>query len=585
MKKLLLFLGVVIFCNHTLQGQPIPPSTTPYTRTLLPLPTQAAWQNALGITGGGGGGSTSNLVTYVPFVIYTNVAFGSLQTNATGYPEIVMSTVTLSGNGSSSGGSTALSINLGPGTNFSFGGFIQSNNVIQGIATATITNNGIWQLITTTVNGTLVSVTNTVVYGVMPVTNIIGGGSGGTGTLVTNFVTTNTSMATASAALTALGGLNLSGVNVYTGASNTWNGIQWGIAVQTNVGTGTITSALFSSNIIAGTSGAFNNFPIGTQLYWTNASGQNQQSYVLRVVNGTTIVATGGTVYGATNATWQYSFPTYIWTDTDSRPMAGVEADGTIFTQAGNYTQNSTGGGYFIYNNTTTSVPHSWLITAESPGGIQGDDFVINSVVHGYDIFYLADTANYASLGVLPNSEVAIFDGITNINGATIPMWNPVNFTSSFELAGSYGSAGQLATSTGSGVAWSNSPTSFTSLQLASGTSPTIITNGTGNSSGIGSGGTASLAGNSDDNIQIATLVFAGTPAANALIAQVNYGATLSVTNRGVWPSDMSASDAALLGPSRTIFYTNFTTTSYQIWSGNAAPAAGTLVVGLLGVK
>jgi hypothetical protein len=83
MKKLILLLSAVIFYNSTTQGQPVVPSTTPYTRTLLPLPTQAAWQAALGITGGGGGGlgaiSTNSVL--VPLVNFNTNGLTTSSTN------------------------------------------------------------------------------------------------------------------------------------------------------------------------------------------------------------------------------------------------------------------------------------------------------------------------------------------------------------------------------------------------------------------------------------------------------------------------------------------------------------------------
>ena len=76
MKKLfILFLSVVIFCNHTLQAQPVVPSTSPFTRTILPLPTLVAWQVALGIGGGGGGSVVTNFIT-------TNSGIGSTASSA-----------------------------------------------------------------------------------------------------------------------------------------------------------------------------------------------------------------------------------------------------------------------------------------------------------------------------------------------------------------------------------------------------------------------------------------------------------------------------------------------------------------------
>jgi hypothetical protein len=120
---------------------------------------------------------------------------------------------------------------------------------------------------------------------------------------------------------------------------------------------------------------------------------------------------------------------------------------------------------------------------------------------------------------------------------------------------------------------------------LASGPSPTITTNGTGNSSGIGSGGTATLEPNSDDNIQIVDITIAGSPTINAFVARITYGSVLSMTNRGVWPTDMNSADSALEGPFRQFFYTNFTTAYYELWSGGTALTLGTYRLGLKGEK
>ena len=102
-----------------------------------------------------------------------------------------------------------------------------------------------------------------------------------------------------------------------------------------------------------------------------------------------------------------------------------------------------------------------------------------------------------------------------------------------------------------------------------------VVTNGTGNSSAIGLAGTATLDANSDDNIQIINITTAGTPAANAFLCQINFANAKTTTNRiGIIAPYNSLGTLSLHG-FVDLFATNFTTASYQIWSGGTALTTG----------
>lgn len=175
MKKLLLLLSsAVIFYNST-QAQPVVPSTSPYTRTLLPLQTQGAWDTALGISGGGGGG-TSNLVTVVPFAFYTNITTNVLITNTTGYPEVVSINLGQIGTIATPGYGQITISSGGPGTPTQIANY--NTNQVASVMTAMVPSGANWFLSYLTVGGATVSQMNAFIYGLQAQTNTIGSGGG-----------------------------------------------------------------------------------------------------------------------------------------------------------------------------------------------------------------------------------------------------------------------------------------------------------------------------------------------------------------------------------------------------------------------
>ena len=117
----------------------------------------------------------------------------------------------------------------------------------------------------------------------------------------------------------------------------------------------------------------------------------------------------------------------------------------------------------------------------------------------------------------------------------------------------------------------------------ASGT-PSVTTNGAGNSSGIGSGGTATMVAGSDDTVQLMNVIVAGTPLANAFIFHVAFANAHTKTNRAVIVTVNYPSSATLNTQARWML-TNSTTSGFDLWDGNNATTIGTYNVSLIGIQ
>ena len=166
------------------------------------------------------------------------------------------------------------------------------------------------------------------------------------------------------------------------------------------------------------------------------------------------------------------------------------------------------------------------------------------------------------------------------------------NSTNGYQINGSWGSAGQVLTSTGSASAWSNAPSgggttnfgaysAYTGIvsnvltvnQLAftnnNGGSTSIITN-----NGAGSGSSASFFGTSDDTVQ-QILFTPGTISGPAQLMTIVFNSAKSPVPRTAILQSLGPQGSVLSHGIYTMYGTNFTATNYQIWCGTTTPISG----------
>jgi hypothetical protein len=181
---------------------------------------------------------------------------------------------------------------------------------------------------------------------------------------------------------------------------------------------------------------------------------------------------------------------------------------------------------------------------------------------------------------------------IDNLTNKTVTTGTAAS-TNGYQINGSWGSAGQVLTSTGSASAWSNAPSggggttnfgaysAYTGIvsnvltvnQLAftnnNGGSTSIITN-----SGAGSGSSASFFGTSDDTVQ-QILFTPGTISGPAQLMTITFNSAKSPVPRTVILQSLGPQASVLSHGVYTMYGTNFTATNYQIWCGATVPTSG----------